>query len=486
MTSLIRICQRISRCFFLASILLSIPAVGRAEIVTYTHTVRQPFNGSQSPDDARTAAIAKAKREVLEKAGTYLDHIKIVKDHQLVQNQIIALSSAVLKAEIISQTNYVTPSGETFGLEIVAKVCVDTTTLEERVKAFLLDQSALAKAEKLERHEKELLARISELENKNTKMAYTERKSGKKDPLRKKMSKEYTEVTRKLTAVEANRKALALWDRVRFVDAEKALRYLDEAIRKDGHYAEAFNNRGIAYAALGKSSQAIKDYDRAIELDPRFSDAYNNRGTAFATLREMDKAVSDFDRAIESNDKNVRAYYNRGTACATQGQFKKAIADFDRAAELDSCDAATYYNRGNAYAEEGEYLKSIQDYDRAIGVEPSKASFFFNRGVAYMNLGQYRPALDDLSTAIKLDPKDISAYCNHGIALFKTEQYQMAIKDFDQVLFFSAKDAQAYKFRGLSHLMLGEQTTFCADLQAACKLGSCSDLERVRRDGYCQ
>ena len=59
-------------------VLLVIPCISSAEIKTYTHTVKQPFGGSQSPDDARVAAIAKAKREALEQAGTYLESLTIV------------------------------------------------------------------------------------------------------------------------------------------------------------------------------------------------------------------------------------------------------------------------------------------------------------------------------------------------------------------------------------------------------------------------
>ena len=51
-----------------------------AEIKTYTHAIKQPFAGSQSPDDARVAAIARAKRECLERAGTYLESLTVVKD----------------------------------------------------------------------------------------------------------------------------------------------------------------------------------------------------------------------------------------------------------------------------------------------------------------------------------------------------------------------------------------------------------------------
>ena len=41
--------------------LLLFSTVSYAQIETITSTVRQPFGGSQSPDDARIAAFAKAR-----------------------------------------------------------------------------------------------------------------------------------------------------------------------------------------------------------------------------------------------------------------------------------------------------------------------------------------------------------------------------------------------------------------------------------------
>ena len=97
----------------------------QAEIKTFVHTVRQPFSGSQSPDDARVAATHKAKREVLEKAGTYLETLTIVEKGRLTKDQILALASGVLKTEIISQKHYTTKDG--FGMVIKARVKVDTS-----------------------------------------------------------------------------------------------------------------------------------------------------------------------------------------------------------------------------------------------------------------------------------------------------------------------------------------------------------------------
>jgi len=64
-------------------------------------------------------------------------------------------------------------------------------------------------------------------------------------------------------------------------------------------YAEAYINRGVAYAEIGKHEQAIRDYDKAIELDPEDADAYYNRGVVYYAEREYDKAWEDV-RKVQS------------------------------------------------------------------------------------------------------------------------------------------------------------------------------------------
>ena len=108
---------------------LLISTLSYAEIKTFTCTVKQPFGGSQSPDDALIASIAKAKREVLELAGTYLQSLTVVKNAVVVKDEILALAAGVLKTKIVSQKNYATE--DAFGIVVVAEVEVDTTIMEK-------------------------------------------------------------------------------------------------------------------------------------------------------------------------------------------------------------------------------------------------------------------------------------------------------------------------------------------------------------------
>ena len=136
-----------------------------AEIKTYTHTVKQAFGGAQTPDDARIAAVAKAKREVLEMAGTYLESLTIIQDNRVAKDEIISIAAGVLNAEIISQKNYA--SQDAFGIEVVARVKVDTSGLETNMQDFLRDKDLQEKYERSQKRIKVLLARIDKLEEEN-------------------------------------------------------------------------------------------------------------------------------------------------------------------------------------------------------------------------------------------------------------------------------------------------------------------------------
>ena len=50
---------------------------------------------------------------------------------------------------------------------------------------------------------------------------------------------------------------------------------------------------------------------RALALDSNLADAYYNRGIAYADLGDQEKAIADFGKTIDLQPKNANAYYNR-------------------------------------------------------------------------------------------------------------------------------------------------------------------------------
>jgi len=358
----------LKKALFLLLVFILMPGISNAEIKTYIHMVKQSFGGSQSPDDARVGAIAKAKREVLEKAGTYLESLTIVRESVLEKDEIIALAAGVLKTEIVSQKNFATE--DTFGIIVKAKVDVDTSILEERVRKLLQDRSLLEKYKENQKHEKKLLARIKELERENQRLktlAPKEQKQ-KKEILKNK----FREATQGLTASELIDKALSFWENGKYTDPDKALEYLNKAISLDSNYAEAYNNRGRAWGNKGNYDRAISDFNKAIELNTRYTDAHYNRGLVWHYKGDYDWAISDYSKAIELDPKGTYAYMNRGVAWEEKGDYDWAISDFNKAIELNTRDAKAYYNRGNAWYYKGNYDQAVSDYNDYLKINGNK------------------------------------------------------------------------------------------------------------------
>ena len=262
--------KRILVAFLIVVLLYPLNAIGEIQIIT--HAVKQSFGGSQSPDDARIAAVAKAKREALELAGTYVESTTVVKNAQVEKDEILALTAGVLKAEVVSQKNYTT--GDAFGIEVTVRVEVDTAVLEARLKKVLEDRPHFEQLKQARAREKELLEKIAALEKENRKSGESKQKSAN-------LKKEFQMASRGLTAVDWFDKSVALWGDGKFTDPGKAIEYLSEAIRLKPDYVVAYYNRGVAYDDLGQYQRAIQDSDTAIRLKPDYANAYNNRGIAF-------------------------------------------------------------------------------------------------------------------------------------------------------------------------------------------------------------
>ena len=61
----------------------------------------------------------------------------------------------------------------------------------------------------------------------------------------------------------------------------------------------------------GDYDQAIEDYGQAIWLKPNYADAFNNRAIAYPARGAIDKIIADFGAVIRFNPNNIKAAVNR-------------------------------------------------------------------------------------------------------------------------------------------------------------------------------
>jgi len=111
---------------------------------------------------------------------------------------------------------------------------------------------------------------------------------------------------------------------------ERGIECYDESLKLE-EYAEAYNNRGNAYAELNEYERAIEDFSKAIELNPALAEAYNNRGLAYAELNKYERAIEDYNKAIELNPNDAEAYANIGIVYLKIRRYEEAARDLKRA-----------------------------------------------------------------------------------------------------------------------------------------------------------
>lgn len=459
------------------AVVLLLPLPAFSEIQTVTKTIRQSFGGSQSADDARIAAIARAKREALEQAGTYVEALTIVKDSRLDKDEILAVTAGVCQSEVISAKNYHTD--DAFGIEVNVKVTVDTAVLGERVKKLLADRTHLDQLNSARKKEKKLLDKIAYLVAENNKLKNT---YGKKQRLKK----EFQKTSQGLTAIEWFDKAIALWEDKEYTDPDAAIHFFDKAIKLKSDFAEAFNNRGIAYYKLGQYSMAIKDFNQAIRLKPDFAEAFYNRGAAYGGLGQRARAIKDYNQVIRLKPDFAGAFYDRGVVYYQLGQYSKVIEDFSQAIRLKPDYEEAIYNRGVTYYQLGQYSRAIEDFNQIIRLKPDDAKAFRSRGGVYKQLGQHSRAIEDFNQTIRLKPDDVNAFYSRGYIYYQLGQHSRAIEDFNQTIRLKPDEVQAFSMRGLALLSLGSNSQGCQDIHAACKLGNCKPLEFTRTKGWCE
>jgi len=141
------------------------------------------------------------------------------------------------------------------------------------------------------------------------------------------------------TAGDCVNKANALWNGKEFTEPQKAIEYLNKAIKLQTNNAETYSMRGNVYSSIGKNQLAIDDFSKAIKLNPTNADYFNNRGSIYNKLGQYQQAIEDFDEAILF-DSNVATFYNnRAAVHLKHGDKKIGCLDVRKACALKYCDA---------------------------------------------------------------------------------------------------------------------------------------------------
>jgi len=171
-------------------------------------------------------------------------------------------------------------------------------------------------------------------------------------------------------------------------DPNEQIENYGEAIQLDPDFAPAYNNRGVAYTALGQFGLAVVDYTFAIQLQPDYAAPYFGRGLAYLEIPTDIHTNRPKFAFVEFVTEHLRDP-------ARKTGYQHAIADFSQAIQLKPEMTHAYLYRGIAYHRLREYMHAVVDYTQAIWHDPNSSECYANRSLAYAAQRRFHDALQD-------------------------------------------------------------------------------------------
>ena len=114
--------------------------------------------------------------------------------------------------------------------------------------------------------------------------------------------------------------------------------YLNSNGKYETYSVEAYHYLGLVYFWKRDFDKAIVYLNEAIRLDPTSALTYRNRGDVYYLKDNYDKAIVDYTEAIRLAPKKAEAYKKRAEAYDKKGDYEKAIADYKAALRINQND----------------------------------------------------------------------------------------------------------------------------------------------------
>jgi tetratricopeptide (TPR) repeat protein len=196
----------------------------------------------------------------------------------------------------------------------------------------------------------------------------------------------------------------------------KALDLLNQCLKEDPGYLEAYSMRGSVRELLNDNDGALTDYSIYLEQFPDRSDVLMSRAILRYKVGFYDQAKEDFHRILilpppgETNS----LLYKKGMS----------VDDKNPVITISSSGNHTSYilnYLGLTEAKLKNYARAKGHLDSAILINPTEPDYFVNRGLVKESLND-STALLDYQAALKLNPNHVLA--KHNLKAYQSKKSQ--------------------------------------------------------------
>lgn len=224
-------------------------------------------------------------------------------------------------------------------------------------------------------------------------------------------------------------------------DQDSGKNYLQNAIRSDSRYAEAFRllgdltkdegNRQTDYGARRNSYRyALASYEMYSRLAPNDPEGYKATGDLYFDIRDLGAAAKNYYKVLDltSNYPDVRL--RLAQISRNGGDASKAMELLDKEIEINPRSDAAMVEKGNIFMAKKEFDNATRSFTEAARINDKNSDALFGLGVVYHLQGSYDNALSLFARVIKLDPLKADVYWQMGLIYQKQNNRSKAMQAF--------------------------------------------------------
>jgi adenylate cyclase len=251
---------------------------------------------------------------------------------------------------------------------------------------------------------------------------------------------------------------------------DKAIKYFEEAIRRDSRFALAYAGLADSYIVLvdhghlppsegyPKAKQAAK---KALELDETLAEAHTSLGTILSREWDWRGAEEEYAKALGSNPNYATAHHWYSIHLLETGRLDEAIRELKIAEELDPLSPMIHAYAGLVYFCARKYDVALAELDKALELDPNFVPAHTNRIDVYLAKSMFKEALGEvewalpffqpLSTAMKAEVG--SVYAASG----RTEEAKQILRECEEASAHEPAEDVNQMALALIHLKLGNK-----------------------------
>ena len=225
---------------------------------------------------------------------------------------------------------------------------------------------------------------------------------------------------------------------------------------------------GVACLKQRKFEEAERFLKRTTEIDPDFADAWCNRGIAFASRGQSAAAEEAFRQAIDLIPDRPDFYRNLGNSLTASAKYVEATECFKKSLKLDPTSIAALLSMAKLLAGLGKSREALNCLHRILTLQPQH-----KQTLDLLPLVQNIPDSDSLSPPNgSVDQQELRKVLDRGVVFGNAKQFEAAFAEFKLATMINPRSAEAYAYLGSLQIELKQDDLAIESLHSA--LGNCA------------